>query len=174
MIYWAPFLHFYQPPIQFHAVLKKICDESYRPLLKVLLGQPASKVTININGVLTELLNDHGAVDVLEGFQKLAYNGQLEFVESAKFHAILPLLPQKEMYRQIKLNRQTNEYFFKDAYKPRGFFPPEMCYSNEAAKVIADMGYEWILISGIACRDEWPLEYISRVSFDSSSVNIFF
>lgn len=174
MIYWAPFLHFYQPPIQFHAVLKKICQECYRPLLKMFLEHPSSKVTINICGVLTELLNDHGAEDILSGIKELAQNKQLEFVESAKYHPILPLLPKKEIYRQIKLNRQTNEYFFKNAYKPRGFFPPEMCYSHDTASVIRGMEYEWILVSGIACQDEWPLDYIPDISLGASTIKIFF
>ena len=36
MVYWAPILHLYQPPTQFPAVLKRICDESYRPLIALL------------------------------------------------------------------------------------------------------------------------------------------
>ena len=29
MVYWAPILHFYQPPTQFPTVRKRICDESH-------------------------------------------------------------------------------------------------------------------------------------------------
>ena len=36
MIIWAPVFHVYQPPTQFPAVLKRICDESYRPLVDLL------------------------------------------------------------------------------------------------------------------------------------------
>ena len=108
MIYWAPFLHFYQPPTQFHAILKKVCNESYRPLLKMLLEYPNAKLTINICGVLTEMLNDHGATDILTNIKKLAQNRQIEFVDCAKYHTILPLIPKKEMRRQIELNNKTN------------------------------------------------------------------
>lgn len=174
MIYWAPFLHFYQPPIQFHAVLKKICNESYRPLVKLFSEHPNAKATINICGVLTELLNDHGAGDIIDGMRKIAENGQFEFVDSAKYHAILPLIPKEEMKIQIKLNERTNSYFFKESYKPRGFFFPEMCYSNEAAGVVRSLGYDWVLISGVACQTEWPLDFISSVSLGSSTINVFF
>ncbi len=174
MIYWAPFLHFYQPPIQFHGILKKVCNESYRPLLKMFLEHPAAKVTINMSGVLTEMLNDHGAEDVLEILKELAHRGQLEFVESAKYHPILPLIPAKEMHRQIKLNNQTNKFFFGKLYEPQGFFPPEMCYSNEVAEVVKAMEYEWILLSGVACPDTWPLDFVSAIPCDSSTIKIFY
>lgn len=174
MIYWAPLLHFYQPPVQYHAILRKIANECYRPLLKMFLEHPHSKVTINMCGVLTELLNDHGAGDVLDYIRELAQKKQLEFVDSAKYHAILPLISTEEMKRQIRLNRRTNEYFFKSVYKPIGFFPPEMCYSSEVGRVLADMGYDWVIISGVACQGVWPLDFVSNVSYGSSSIKVFF
>jgi len=59
MIYWAQLLHFYQPPTQVPSVLRKICDESYRPLLRVFQEYPNARVTINFNGVLTDMLEDY-------------------------------------------------------------------------------------------------------------------
>lgn len=171
MIYWASFLHFYQPPTQFHAILNKVCNESYRPLLKTLLEHPNAKLTINICGVLTEMLNDHGAQDVIALIKELAQNNQIEFVDSAKYHAILPLIPEKETQRQIELNNKTNSFFFKEAYRPRGFFPPETCYSKQVAEILQRMGYEWVLISGAACPEKWPLDIIYRIP---SGLNIFY
>jgi len=174
MIYWAPFLHFYQPPTQSHSVLKKICKESYRPLLKVLLDNPNAKVTINICGVLTEMLDQHGGEDVIEALRQLAKNHQVEFVDSAKFHAILPLIPKDEAIRQIELNRETNAKYFKEFYKAKGFFPPEMCYSAGVARILNNLGYEWVLISGIACQDTWPINFISEVSYGHSSIIVLY
>lgn len=169
MIYWAPFLHFYQPPTQFHAILKKVCKESYRPLLDVFTANPKAKVTVNICGVLTELLVDHGAGDIVERMKKLAERGQLEFVGTSKYHAILPLIPQEECLRQIESNYQTNRYFFKKAFSPKGFFPPEMCYSKDILKPIHKTGHRWVLISGVACADEWPMDKIYQVKINNSS-----
>ena len=172
MIYWAPFLHFYQPSFQFHTTLHKICDESYRPLLKMFLDNPKSKVTVNINGVLTELLCEHGANDIIDSFSLLAKRRQLEFVESSKFHAILPLIPQKEARYQLKLNRKINEKVFKKNYKPKGLFPPEMCYSQDLIKLAKSFHLEWILVSGIAHNDQWPLDFISCLGRPGASMNI--
>ena len=174
MIYWAPFLHFYQPPTQSHNVLAKICEESYRPLVRVFKEHPESRVTINMCGVLTEMLSKHGYGDILIGLAELGSRGQVEFVESAKFHAILPLIPKQEIKRQIELNRLTNIYFFKDSYKPKGFFLPEMCYSDEAASVVRGMGYEWTIVSGIASQGKWPMDYISSFKLGTGIMKVFF
>lgn len=171
MIYWAPFLHFYQPPTQFHAILEKVSNESYRPLLRMLREHPSARLTINICGVLTEMLKEQGGEDIIGLIKELAVNGQIEFVDSAKYHAILPLMPQEEMRRQIELNRKTNSFFFKDAYKVQGFFPPEMCYSDKLATLLNNMGYTWILVSGIACQDKWPLDVIYKIPF---GLNVFY
>lgn len=52
MIDWAPVFHLYQPPTQFPAVLKKICQESYRPLIDLLGEFDRARATVNINGAL--------------------------------------------------------------------------------------------------------------------------
>lgn len=174
MIYWAPFLHFYQPPTQFHAILKKICKESYRPLLKIFAEHREAKVTVNISGVLTEMWNDHGAEDIVQGIAELGALGRLEFVDSAKYHPILPLIPEEEARRQIELNHKTNEYFYHKAYKPRGFFPPEMCFSSDVGRVLADLGYDWVLLSGAACVGEWPLDVIYKTNFGKNKLITFF
>ena len=174
MIYWAPFLHFYQPPIQSHAVLKKICNESYRPLVKLFHTHPSAKVTINISGVLTELLMDHGGEDIVKGLKALAQNGQVEFVGSAKYHAILPLVPEDEIKRQIELNEKAGILFYRNTYRPSGFFPPEMCYSRKILQPIADAGYGWLLISGVACSKSWPMDKIYRVKAEGSNLCVLF
>lgn len=174
MIYWAPLLHFYQPPTQLHWVLNKICDESYRPLIKIFRELPSAKVTVNINGILTELLWEHGKKDILKGLAELAERGQLEFTGSGNYHPILPLIPQREMKRQITLNHETNKRMLGKVYSPKGFFPPEMCYSQEIVKPIMETGHQWLIVSGIACPVEWPLDVIHEIDIDGQKLAVFF
>jgi alpha-amylase/alpha-mannosidase (GH57 family) len=174
MIYWAQLLHFYQPPTQVPSVLKKICDESYRPLLKVFEEYPNARATINFNGVLTDMLIDCGHRDVIEGLRKLAESGQLEFTGTGKYHPILPLIPREEVKRQIDLNTQTNRRSFGNAYTPQGFFPPEMCYSQNILEPIIKSGYRWIILSGIACPAEWPMDVIYKAEREGQSLMLFF
>ncbi len=174
MIYWAQLFHFYQPPTQMPVILQKICSESYKPLLKVFEDNPHARVTININGGLLEMLNDCGHADVLESLRMLGEKGQLEFVGSSKNHAILPLLPSAEKKRQIELNFAAGARFLGKAYAPRGFFPPEMCYSQDILPEIAASGYQWIILSGIASPAPWQVDKIYQAEHLGKKVAVLF
>ena len=174
MIYWAPLLHFYQPTNQAHWVLRKICEESYRPLVKLFSELPNAKVAVNINAALTELLDEHGMSDVISGLRDLCEKGRLEFTGSAKYHAILPLIGQDEMLRQIVLNNQTNKQFFGDCYAPKGFFPPEMAYSRDIVKPVLETGHKWIIMSGVACPVDWPNNVVHGIVAGRQKLAVFF
>lgn len=147
---WANFLHFYQPPTQKGVWVKKIANESYRVVVRGLLENPRAKLTLNVNGVLLELFEKHGCLDVVDGIRTLAERGQIELTASAKFHPFLPLIPASEIRRQIELNTETCKKYFGDIYQPKGFFPPEMGYSRAVADVVREMGYEWLIIDELA------------------------
>ncbi len=174
MIYLAPLLHFYQPSTQFHRVLKKVCNESYRPLVDLFHEQSHAKVTVNINAVLTEMLDEHGMSDVIKGLRELSEMGRLEFVGSAKYHPILPLIPQAQMLRQIQQNHQTNQRYFGKTYSPLGFFSPEMCYSREIVRPVYETGHRWLILGGIACPVNWPNSVVHRVRGDGETLAVFF
>lgn len=163
VVYFSFLFHIYQPPVQIPPVIKQIVNESYRPIIEALRDHPSAKITLNINGTLTEQLNDYGYMDLIEGIATVASRGQIEFTGSAKFHPLLPLIPEPEIKRQIKLNNETNSMFFGDTYHPKGFFPPEMAISEEVLKCVKDMGFEWVIMSGIAnTYHTWPTTFISQ------------
>ena len=163
VIYFSFLFHIYQPPVQIPPVIKQIVNESYRPIIEALRNHPEAKITLNINGTLTEQLNDYGYVDLIETIATLAARGQIEFTGSGKFHPLLPLIPAPEIRRQIELNNQTNHRFFGNVYKTRGFFPPEMAISEEVINVVKDMGFGWMIMSGIAnILPEFPTNSISK------------
>lgn len=164
MIYWAPVFHFYQPPTQFPAVLKKICRESYRPLIDLLGEFDRARATVNINGALTEMLTDCGHEDILAGLRGLAEGGRIELIGSAMYHPILPLLPESEIRRQIDLNYTANRRAFGDVYRPAGFFPPELAYGPSLSAPLRDTGHSWVLAAGVACPVEWPTHVVYRVA----------
>jgi alpha-amylase/alpha-mannosidase (GH57 family) len=174
MIYWAPLLHFYQPPTQTTSMLMKVSNESYRPLVDVFEEFPHARVTVNINGVLTEMLGQCGYSDVLDKLGKLAGEGRIEFTGSGKYHPVLPLIPTEEMERQIRLNYQTNRSLLGDVYAPRGIFPPEMCYSRDIVDPIIESRHEWIILSGIACPVAWPMNVIHEISSGHDKLAVFF
>jgi hypothetical protein len=149
-MYWSNFLHIYQPPTQTEAVVRKVTEEGYRTLVRVLREAPGGKITLNISAVLTEQLARYGLDDVIRGLRELAERGQVEFTGSAMYHPILPLIPKEEVIRQIKLNSEANRKYFGEVYKPMGFFPPEMCYSYEVAQTVAELGFRWIIVDELS------------------------
>ncbi len=149
-ITWANFLHIYQPPTQFPGMLRQIAEESYFELTQVLKSSPKAKLTLNINGALTEQLDQNGLGLLIEQIKELALDGKIEFVGSAKYHPIMPKLPKEEMRRQIDLNNETNRKYFGAAWNPQGFFPPEMAYSKDVAEVATQAGFKWMILSEYA------------------------
>jgi len=174
VIYWAQLFHFYQPPTQLPSVLEKICDESYRPLIEVFREYPNAKATVNINGVLTEMLKNCGHLDVINGLKELAEKGQIELTGTGKYHPILPLIPLDEAKRQIELNQKTNSFFYGDAYKPSGFFPPEMAYSRDIVPAIIGTGHNWVILSGVACPTNWPVDRVCQIEHEGRRLSVFF
>ncbi|MCK4968478.1 MAG: UvrB/UvrC motif-containing protein [Candidatus Aenigmarchaeota archaeon] len=151
-MYWINFLHFYQPYNQQADILERVVNESYRPIIRGMKENPVAKLTININGCLTELLAKHGYQDVIDDLKKLAQRKQIEFTGSAQYHAFLPLLPETEIKRQIELNISTNQKYFGSAYQPLGFFSPELAYNKKLANIVKQMGFDWMIGEQLA----WP------------------
>jgi alpha-amylase/alpha-mannosidase (GH57 family) len=147
---WANFLHIYQPPTQKEYWVKRVADESYRKIFRGLLDAPSAKITMNANGVLLELLDKYGCRDVIDSMRELLARGQLELTGSAKYHAMLPFLPEDEVVRQIKLNEETQRFYFGDLFKPQGFFPPEMAFDPKLAPIIASCGYRWVIVDELS------------------------
>jgi alpha-amylase/alpha-mannosidase (GH57 family) len=154
--------------------LEKICNESYKPLLKVLYDNPHARATLNINGVLLEMLHDYGHRDVIRNLRALGEKGEVEFTGSGKYHPILPLLPPGERKRQIELNIVTLKRFLGKDLAPKGFFPPEMCYDSEILPEVSTAGYEWVLLSGIACPAPWPVDKVYQVELNGKKISVFF
>jgi len=159
-MYWANFLHIYQPPTQKKHWVEKITHESYRPVIRGLKQNPKAKATLNINGILCELLAKYNGQDVLDDIRLLMKRQQLELTNSAKYHPLLPTLPSSEIKRQIVLNTITSRKFFGDLFQPQGFFPPEMGFSLAVAKVVKDMGFTWIIADELSFnRQQGKIDY---------------
>ncbi len=147
---WANFFHIYQPPEWPAKIIKKVASESYRPVLAILKRNPNIKITLNISGSLTEQLAAHKLTDIIDGIKLLAKRGQIEFTGTAIYHPILPLLPSKEIVRQINLNTVKNKKYFGPIYRPQGFFPPEMAYGRKVVTAIELLGFRWIIADEIS------------------------
>jgi hypothetical protein len=164
-IYWAPLLHIYQPPTQDAHILKSINKECYEPLFAILNECDFTKITLNVNAVLIELLIENELFSTLHLLKNLVSESKVELTGNAKYHPILPLIPRKEVYHQIQINEDLIRREFGNAWQRKGFFPPEMAISPKIVKFIQELGYKWIIQSGVAFPGDrykinWPLDLI--------------
>ncbi|HUV71551.1 MAG TPA: polysaccharide deacetylase family protein [Clostridia bacterium] len=148
-MYWANFIHIYQPPTQTRSILERVVKESYQKILSGLLANPKARLTLNINGGLTEMLIENGHQKVVDKIRALLERGQIELTASAAYHPILPKLSQEEIQHQIELNEKINHQYFGPAYQPDGFFPPEMAYSPKVGQVVKDLGLKWVILDEV-------------------------
>ncbi len=172
-MFFANFLHFYQPPTQKKEILERVVKESYQPVFEGLLKIPKARLTINFSSCLTELLDRYGYQEVINLLRKLLENGQVELTASAKFHALLPKLPEEEIIRQVKMDIETNQRYFGSAYtKPSGFFPPEMAFDLRLAGIINKLGFKWIVADEYSYPGQCHWDKVYQVK--GLPLNIFF
>jgi hypothetical protein len=174
-MYWSNFLHIYQPAGQQPDILEMVVEQSYRPLVENLLKHDGARITLNINGSLLELFDQHGYHDLIKGLAEAGRQGKVEFTGSAKYHALMPFLSRPEMLRQIEINNETNRHYLGDAYQPQGFFLPEMAYSPEVAPVLEEAGFKWVIMDEIAHHGKVEtVDYTKLYQIKGTKLHVFF
>lgn len=175
MLKWANFLHIYQPAEQHPDIIEAVANQSYRPILAGLKQNKKARLTLNVNASLIELFDRLKYRDVIDDLRQLGNSGQIEFTSSAKYHAFLPLLNEKEIRRQIQINDETNKFFLGGAYQPKGFFPPEMAYSDNLPPILEGLGFEWIIVDEIAYNgDIERVDYSQIYQINNTKLKVFF
>lgn len=176
---WLNFLHLYQPANIEDFYIEESFTKSYARLIRLLLANPRLKFTINISGCLLERMASRpddfkiAGEDLLVVLKRLIHSGQLELVSSAAYHGFLALLPEAEVRRQIKENKELMTKYLGDDFKVKGFFSPEMAYSKELAKIIKDEGYEWLILDSISSKNQ-SLDFNKIFIDENSNLKIIF
>ncbi len=172
---WINFLHFYQPANQQKDILEAVVKQSYLPILQKIAELPNVNLSINVTGSLLELFERDGYNDLLNLLRKSVKEGKIELTGSCKFHALIPLIPEEEIKRQILQNQETINNILGFEYKPKGFFPPEMAYHPKLDKIIEEMGFEWIIMDEIALSHNGNFPVSDRIyKLDDTDISIFF
>lgn len=174
-MYWANFLHIYQPAGQQPDILEAIVTQSYRPILEGIKKIPKIRLTMNVSGALLETFDSYGHRDLIDAIRDLVKENRLELTGSAKYHALLPFLSDKEIVRQIKENADTLKFFIGDNVGSSGFFPPEMAYDEKINPILEDLGFKWIIIDEIAHGGKTgQVDYSKIYKIKNSRLNVFF
>lgn len=147
---WLNFLHFYQPANAETYSIKKAMSKSYWRLLRLADEHPDLHLTWNVSGCLLERLETEKEQAWLDRLKFLVKRGRIELIGSAAYHGFLPLLPEEEVIRQIRINEKILRKHFGRDFKPSGFFLPEMAYSPAVARLVKKLGYSWLILDEIA------------------------
>ena len=161
--------HLYQPSWQEKSVLRAEYNRTYFPLVKILEQNPNIHMTVNITGSLTQQLLDDEKTEFFDLLKMLVDRNQVELTGSAMFHPLLPLIPENEILRQIQLNEELNQKALGDSWKKaqaspfgRGFYLPELAYSDTVARVIRQAGFQWITVDQSSMPEnnvDWSKRY---------------
>lgn len=174
-MYWANFLHMYQPTDQQPDILEAIVAQSYRPVVNGFVNHKRVRLTLNISGALLELFDKHGHRDIIDNLKKLSEEKRIEFTSSTKYHALIPFLSEREIIRQITLNNDSLEFFLGKKVKPKGFFSPEMAYDKKIVPIISDMGFKWLILDEISCGGQvGQVDYNKVYKIKGSKLSVFF
>ena len=165
---WINFLHLYQPMNADAAIIKEATEKSYYRIVRALEENSKIKFTINISGCLLVRWDELGFGDIIRRINVLIKQGRIELTGTAAYHPLLPLIPTTEVKRQIAENEAIIKKYFGN-YRPRGFFLPEMAYNQMAAKIISNLGYEWIILDEIAYNGKLDQVDFNKIYIDKSS-----
>jgi predicted glycosyl hydrolase (DUF1957 family) len=147
---WINFLHLYQPVNTDGHIIREATEMSYKRIVRALKENPRTKFTMNINGSLLMRWEDLGYTDLIKDIRLLIERGQVELVGTACYHPLVPLVPEEEAKRQIKENEGLLHRNFGKDIKLKGFFFPEMAYTKSAGRLVASLGYEWLILDEIS------------------------
>lgn len=144
-------VHLYQPPNQWEEILEKITRESYLPLIEIILARDTHNKLIFTADIARSAIEGLEKINIgqefLKKFKEALEIKKIFLVNTAAYHPILPLIPEEEVIRQVKLNETKLFQMFHQ--KPRGVFPPEMALDSKTIQTLGKMGYLWTIANDI-------------------------
>ncbi|MCD4694283.1 polysaccharide deacetylase family protein, partial [bacterium] len=166
---WISFLHLYQPANSEDYVIEEATQKSYLRIVRGLEEHPDLRLTLNISGCLFLRWDELGHEDLIKRIKFLVKKGKIDITGTVAYHPFMPLISKEEMKRQIIENEEILKKYLSKSFKPKGFFIPEMAYDKKVAKVIKEMGYDWIILDEISYNGKLGDVDNSKVYSDKNS-----
>ena len=131
-------------------VFQKVAAKSYWPMLTLLKQlidrEPNFVMALSVSGVWLEQaeLFEPGLIQLLV---QLAQTYQVEFLSETYYHSLAALYSPSEFGAQVKLHAQKIQELFGQI--PRVFRNTELIYSNDIARLVADLGFRGMLAEAV-------------------------
>lgn len=129
------------------------------PLLKALEGSVTGHAMFALAPRALEAFERHGLGATLMRLHALADARQIQFMGASADDALLPLLPEREILRQLQIGQDVGRRIFGDYYSPWLLWPPALATSPRLARIASRAGYSGMLVDELAMRDAqlpWP------------------
>ncbi len=141
------FEHMYQPVWNYASYGAwnplEMIEKCYKPNVE-LLNQFNIKMNMNILQTMYNFFKTNNALDILEQYRKLSY--KIEFVGSTAHHLLCTKDYSSLLTDEIKEQEKFIKYYFNQS--PKAFFPPELAIDETTERLVKNLGYELLLVSG--------------------------
>lgn len=151
-------LNLHQPPLNLEHLLehngweaKEILFALDRIARSLWPYEDLGRVHLSLSGTLLETLSNpefqqrvYGIVKCGDLLWHLQNTRIIELLGTAYYHPVLPLIPEQD--RPLHLERWLGiaEHLFKRRF--RGFWPPEMGFTEEMIPLLRRFGYEYVIV----------------------------
>jgi alpha-amylase len=132
------------------AILRKVAEKCYIPMNNLLVDlinefEGKFKVSFSITGTVLNQMEAY-APEVIVSFKRLFDTGQVELLSETSHHSLAALYNPKEFKAQVALHRETVTRLIGP---PSNVFRnTELITSDEVAKLVAEMGFDGMLMEG--------------------------
>ncbi len=163
-------LNLHQPPYNLEHLLehrsweaKEILFALDRIARSLWPYEELGRVHLSLSGTLLETLSSpefqsrvYGIVKCGDLLWHLQNTRLIELLGTGYYHPVLPLIPEADRALQLERWLGIASHLFQRRF--RGFWPPEMGFSQELVPLLQGSGYEYVIVD---CENVEPLEPMS-------------
>jgi alpha-amylase len=142
--------HYYYDDFSDEDIIRGIAERSYLPANNMMLDlireyNGKFRIAFSLSGVVLEQLEIY-VPEVIDGFKELAKTGCVEFLAETYNHSLSSLSNPEEFRKQVDAHSRKIELLF--GQRPKVFRNTELIYSDDIALLVAEMGFNTMLIEG--------------------------
>ncbi len=136
-------VHNHQPVGNFDFVFAEALEKAYKPFFEILRKYPDVKIMAHFSGCLADWLEENSP-EYFDAISELVEKGQLEMLGSGYYEPILMMIPEHDLYEQIK----RMEQFIKNRLhtEAKGIWLTERVWEPYLAKPLVKAGVKYAVI----------------------------
>jgi alpha-amylase len=142
--------HYYYDDYTNRSVIRGVAENCFIPANNILLQhikdfKDKFKVSFSLSGTAMEQ-TARFAPEALNGFKKLAKTGNVEFLAETYAHSLSSVFNRNEFIKQVNKHAEITEELL--GQRPSTFRNTELLYSDTIGDMVADLGYNVMLVEG--------------------------